>query len=104
MKTTIFAKKKTTREGKPFIAYVAKLARKDGSTITASVRFREECGSPKADICPCIIEFPKDKANLSETTYTREDTGEDAVAYKLWVSEWKLSEEVYEDHSLDDFE
>lgn len=104
MKTTIFAKKKTSRDGKPFIAYVAKLRRTDGTELTASVRFREECGAPNANACPMNIEFPKDKANLSTETYTREDTGEDATAYKLWISDWKESPEKYVDHSLDDFE
>ncbi len=104
MKVTVFGKKKTTSEGKSFTAFVAKLNRKDGSTLTASVKFREECGQPKLEECPCNLEIEKKDANLAERTYTREDTGEDAKSYTLWVSKWKRSEEVYVDHSLDDFE
>lgn len=103
MKITVFAKKKTSREGKPFITYVGKLHKKDGSEITAQVKFREECGSPKADECPCNIEFFKENANLSSETYVREDSGEEAIAYKLWVSDWIMSEDIYRDTSLDDF-
>lgn len=103
MKITVFAKKKTTMDGKPFVAYVAKLTKKDGGEITASVRFREECGAPKLDDCPCNIEFDKKNANLSQQSYVREDTGEDALSYKLWINAWELSKEVYVDHSLDDF-
>lgn len=104
MKVTVFGKKKTTNEGKSFTAYVAKLQRKDGSELTASVKFREECGQPKLEECPMNIEFEKKYANLAERTYTREDTGEDAKSYTLWISAWKPSKEAYVDHSLDDFE
>lgn len=104
MKVTIFGKKKTTAEGKSFAAFIAKLTRKDGTTVTASVRFTQECEQPKLDECPLNIEFEKTAANLAERTYTREDTGEDAKSYTLWISDWKRSADVYEDHSLDDFE
>ncbi len=104
MKVSVFARKKTSREGRDFTAYTAKLTRKDGEVITASVRFRQECGAPAAADCPCNIEFEKKDANLVTETYTREDTGEDATAYKLWISAWKMSKDVYRDDSLDDFE
>lgn len=104
MLVTVFAKKKTTKDGKPFVAYVAKLTKKDGSEITAGVRFREECGAPQLAECPLNIEFDKADANMSTRTYVREDTGEDATAYTLWISGWTRSAEVYADHSLDDFE
>lgn len=105
MKATIFAKKKKTKEGRTFTAYVTRLTNKaTGSEVSMAVKFREDCGQPKPEECPMIIEFDKNKANRTERTYTREDTGEDAVAYTLWISEWKKSNEVYVDHSLDDFE
>ena len=69
-----------------------------------SAKFREDCGQPKAEDCPMIIEFDKTDANIAERTYTREDTGDDAVAYTLWISNWKKSSEEYVDHSMDDFE
>lgn len=104
MKVTVFGKKKTSRDGKSFIAYVARLTRKDGSELTASVKFREDCGAPKLEDCPMNIEFAKGDANLASRTYVREDTGEEGTAYTLWVSRWDPSAEVYVDHSLDDFE
>lgn len=104
MKVTVFGKKKTSKDGKSFVAYVAKLNRKDGSTLTASVKFREDCGAPRLEDCPVNIEFDKASANLATRTYVREDTGEEGTSYTLWVSNWKESEEVYMDHSLDDFE
>lgn len=104
MKITVFAKKKTTREGKPFTAYVARLKRKDGSELSASIKFREECGAPNMAECPLNIIVPKESANLSDRVYIREDTGEEAISYTLWVSAWERDPEMYVDHSLDDFE
>ena len=104
MQVTVFGKKKQTKDGKTFTAFVAKLTRKDGSEITASVKFREDCGQPKLEETPCNIVINKKDANLVTQTYTREDTGEDALSYTLWVSKWERSKEAYVDHSLDDFE
>lgn len=104
MKVTVFGKKKTTAEGKAFTAYVAKLTRKDGTDLTASVKFREDCGQPKLEECPINIEFEKADGNLSSRSYVREDTGEEALSYTLWVRKWKPSADIYVDHSLDDFE
>ena len=53
MQVTIFAKKRNTKEGKVFYTYLTKLTKKDGTEVTASVKFRDECGSPKPDHCPC---------------------------------------------------
>lgn len=108
MKVLIFAKKRQTKEGKAFTAYVTKMTKKDGSDLTASVKFREDCGAPKADECPCYIIVDKLDANMS--TKTREvvdsESGEirDVTNYTLWVSKWVKSDEEYVDHSLDDFE
>lgn len=108
MKLTIFAKNRTSHEGKKFTAYVTKLTKKNGEEITAGVRFREECGAPKADECPCYVIVDKKDANLNTRTQTvtDENTGEEHIAtyYTMWVKNWKMSDEVYEDHSLDDFE
>lgn len=103
MKVTVFAKKRKTEEGRAFTSYVAKLEKKDGSELSAGVKFREECGAPKAESCPMIIEIPKEKANLSPRNYTDPKTGEEKTSYDLWVSEWKESAEKYVDHSLDEF-
>lgn len=104
MKATIFGKKKQTKEGKNFTAYVTRLTKKDGTEVSMSVKFREECGAPKLEECPIIIEFDKNAVNRVECPYTREDTGEEAVAHTLWISAWKRSPEKYVDHSMDDFE
>ena len=104
MKVTVFAKKRKTHDGRSFISYIGKLAKKDGSELTASIKFREDCGSPKAEDCPMIIEFTKDNANLSTRNYTDAQTGETKISYELWVSDWFASSEVYVDHSLDEFE
>ena len=108
MKTVIFAKKRTTKEGKPFTAYVTKLVKKDGEEITAGVRFREECGAPKESECPCYIEFDKTDANMTtknmEITDPETNEIKDVTSRTLWITAWKMSEEKYVDHSLDDFE
>lgn len=103
MNVTIFSKKQATKEGKTFYRYLAKLAKKDGTTITASVKFRESAGNPDPKDCPMVIGFKKEDANISEREFIREDTGEIIVNRTLWVSKWWFVEE-YVDHSLDDFE
>ena len=98
---TIFAKKRTNKEGKTFVSYITTLSRKDGSTLTVSVKFREEAGTPKE--CPCNIIVDKPDMNLQARKYIREDTGEMAEAYTLWITAWKPGSK-YIDHSLDDFD
>lgn len=107
MKVLVFAKKRQTKDGRNFTAYVTKLTKKDGSELTAGVKFREECGAPNADECPLYIEVDKVNANLA--TRTQEittDDGEikDVTQNTLWVSKWTRSDEKYVDTSLDEFE
>lgn len=104
MELTIFAKKRETKEGKGFYSYITTLKKKSGETITASVKFREECGNPKADQCPMNIIVEKADANLATKVIgTNHDTGEALLGHSLWVSKWKPGSK-YVDHSLDDFE
>ena len=103
METTVFAMKKFTKEGKPFTVYTGRITKKDGTELPVTVKFREECGSPKPEICPCIIEFDKNDGNLSTRNYISK-TGEERKAYTLWLSDWKKSDKEYVDHSLDEFE
>lgn len=99
---TIFAKKRQSKDGKKtFTSYLTTLTKKDGTTETMGVKFREEAGEPKE--CPCNIIVNKDDANISKRTYIREDTGEAAEAKTLWVTAWKKGS-AYVDHSLDDYE
>lgn len=103
MKVTVFAKKGTSREGKKFDRYIGRISRKNGDEITVAVKFREDAGTPKAADCPMNIIVAKEDANLAAREYVREDTGEVATSYTLWVSKWTPGE-AYVDHSLDDFE
>ena len=107
MKVLVFAKKRQTKDGKNFTAYVSKLTKKNGEEITAGVKFREECGAPKAEECPCYIEINKMDANLAtRKTEITTDEGEikEIEQKTLWVSAWKMSPDKYVDKSLDDFE
>ena len=106
MQLTIFAKKKTTKEGKAFFTYFTTLKKKDGTELTTEVKFRESCGSPSGDSCPMNIEVDKSDCNFTEkpVTYTTQDGEEkDAISRKLWIANW-IEGEPYVDHSMDDFE
>lgn len=104
MEITIFAKKRNTKEGKQFFSYLTTLHRKDGSDLVAAVKFRDDCDAlPDPKSCPMNIRFDKALANLATREYTREDTGEVAKSYTLWLSGWVPGEE-YVDHSMDDIE
>lgn len=103
MEITIYAKKRTTAEGKSFFSYLSTLTRKDGTKQTVSVKFRDECGSPKPEKCPMNVKFDKGNANMTTREFTREDTGEVGTSYTLWVSKWEQGS-PFVDHSLDDFE
>ena len=102
MQITIFSKKRQAKDGRTFWSYLSTLTKKDGEKVTVSVKFREECGAPKPENCPCNIVFDKHEGNLSERSFMREDTGEMFTAYTLWLSGWRPGEE-YVDHSLDEF-
>lgn len=107
MKATIFAQKKTTKEGKKFFTYLATLVNKEGKEVKVTAKFKEECGQPKPEQCPCIIEFEKKDANIKEqeVKYT-DEVGEEQTAIRktLWIANWTLSDEEFVDHSMDDFE
>lgn len=103
MEITIYAKKRTTHEGKTFYTYLSKLKRKDGTEQGVSVKFRDDAGAPKPENCPMNVKFDKGHANLSKHEFAREDTGEVGVSYTLWISRWEQGT-PFVDHSLDDFE
>ena len=102
MTINVFAKKRTTKDGsKSFYTYITKLVKKDGSTITASVKFPED-NTPKADEFPLTITFDKADANLS-TSAIENEAGEVVGESKtLWLKKFTKGE--YIDTSLDDFE
>lgn len=103
MKIAVFAKKRVTRDNKPFVSYLARLKKKNGEEITVSVKFREDCGAPKMENCPRYIEVDKKNANLTQREVVNEDTGEVIISRTLWVSAWKDAGE-FVDNSLDDYE
>ena len=103
MEITIFSKKRTTKEGKSFYSYLTTLTKKDGTPHTVSVKFRDECGSPKPENCPCNILVNKEDCNMSTKQFIREDTGEPGVSYTMWVSNWTKGS-AYVDHSMDEYD
>lgn len=103
MEFAIFAKARQTKEGKKFTSYISKFTKKSGEIVPVSVRFREECGSPRAEDCPMNIKVNKNDANMVVSDYVREDTGEVGTSYKLWVSAWEPGA-PFVDTSLDDFD
>lgn len=103
MKITVFAKKKTTKEGKPFFTYLSTI-KKAGEPVTVQVKFTDEAGHPKPDECPCNIEFRKEDANIATRRATVDHDGVPVINeyLTLWVSAWEYSKDIYVDHSMDD--
>lgn len=104
MQISIFAKKRTTREGKTFYQFLTTLTRNDGTTETMRVAFRDIDGNsqPKPETCPRNIVVEKGNANISTTSYKDNETGEIKKRKTLWVTHWEPGEE-YVDHSLDEY-
>ena len=102
MELTVFAKKRTTKEGKLFYTYLTQLTRKeDDERVTVQVKFPEGL-APKADDCPLNITVDKKKANLAIKELETEN-GE-ITSHTLWIKEYTISEIPFEDTSLDDYE
>lgn len=104
MNITVFAKKRTSEEGRKFLSYFGRLKKKDGSDLSVGIRFRDTCPGPKQEDCPMNVIVEKSDANLSERHYEDEDSGEIRTAYTLWVAQWVPDPNEFEDHSLDDFD
>lgn len=104
MQITIFAKKRTTKEGKTFYQFLTTLEKKDGTTETMRVAFRDVDGNsiPKPDSCPRNIIINRDFANIATSRYTDNETGEVKLRKTLWVSAWEPGE-PYVDHSMDEY-
>lgn len=102
MLLTVFAKKRTTTEGKHFYTYLTQLTRKeDGEHVTVQVKFPEGL-VPKADDCPLNIIVNKDKANLS-TEKVATDNGV-ITSRTLWIKDYHVDENPFIDNSLEDYE
>ena len=108
IKLAIFAKKRQTldedtKQIRTFYTYLTTLVnRSTGEVLPVQVKFREKCGAPDPDKCPCFILVDKTNANLSWDTYTN-DEGIELQSAKMWVTTWEHAGE-YVDHSLDDFD
>lgn len=97
---TVFAKKRNTKEGREFTSYLAQLTKKDGTTQTMSVKFKDD--GPALEDCPMNIEVERSDMNISKRNYETED-GEQAISYTLWVKKWSEGSQ-WIDSSLDEFE
>lgn len=104
MKTTIFAKRVKSHDGKSFVVFVTQLERKDGSKQYMRIMYsgKDRNKAFDTDICPLVIEFNREDANVSTRTYT-DNSGEEHKSYTLWLKDYKVSDEKFVDHSLDDF-
>lgn len=101
---TIFAKRRTTQDGRAFHNFLATLDRNDGTTETVRVCFRQDDGQPsiKPETCPRNIKFKKESANMAVRRYKDKETGEQKESKTLWIAEWEKGSE-YVDHSMDDY-
>ena len=104
MKAKIFAKRIKAYDGKSFTIFVTQLERKDGSRQYMRVMYsgKDRNKAFDTDICPLVIEFNREDANVSTETYT-DKSGEERKSYTLWLKDYKVSDEKFVDHSLDDF-
>lgn len=99
MKTTVFRKKVTPRNGNNvFYKYVTTLTSKKNDKVYCDVHF-ENNNIPKN--FPCIVEFDKKDANISHRTINK-GTENERVINNLWIKDYIESE--YIDESLDDFD
>lgn len=103
MEITIFAKKRTTADGrKTFFSYLTTLTRNDGTPCTCAVKFSAPAEAPDPLNCPCNIVVEKPDCNMSVEKYTDKKTGEERDSFKLWIHNYVFGS-PYVDHSMDDF-
>ena len=104
MKATIFSKRIKMQNGKSFYINVTSLEKKDGTKQYMKVMYSGKDKNKNFDneVCPLIIEFDRSNANVSTQTFT-DRNGEIRKSYTLWIKDYTVSDEVFVDHSLDDF-
>ena len=109
MQKVIYAKKRRTHgdennKSREFYTYLTQCVRKStGETFTAEVKFRMDCGAPKGEDCPLVIEIPKGGANLTKHEFTDSETGEMRASNTIWISAYTVVGK-YVDTSMDDIE
>lgn len=102
MEIAIFAKARTTKEGKSFHSYLSRITNKrTGEELPVTVKFRDDCKPVPPTDCPCNIVIEKEDTSLSSRKFTTED-GTAGIGYTLWVGSWDFGGE-FVDHSMDDF-
>lgn len=102
MLLTIFAKKRNTKEGKPFSTFLTTLTKKTGESIVTQVKFSTECVQINPANCPMNIEVDKKDCNYSEKEI---NAGEETkISRTLWVKNYAVAEIPFEDRSMDMFE
>ena len=102
MLLTIFAKKRNTKDGKPFATYLTTLTKKTGESIVAQVKFGAGCPQINSADCPMNIDVDKKECNYSEKKI---NAGEETkISRTLWVKNYSVAEIPFEDRSMDDFE
>lgn len=105
MEITLYAKRRTTTDGKKtFFSFLTTLTKKDGTPLTCSVKFSGKDNSePDPAECPMNIIIFKEDCNLAQESYTDNKTGEVRDSYKLWVKKWIHGSE-WRDTSMDEFD
>ena len=101
MELSVYAKKRTSKDGNKFYSYLSRLTRKDGSELPITVKFLEGCPTISPADCPCNIIVDKTNASLSQKKFEDEE-GNTGFSYTLFVRDWEAGG-VFIDHSLDDF-
>lgn len=102
MEITVFAKKRNRKDGKTFFSYLARLTKKTGEVITATVRFRDTAPVMKPETCPCIIIVDKTNCQFSSKLITA-DNGKEYISNTLWIADYAKSDKPYIDTSMDEF-
>lgn len=99
---TIFAKKRMNKENKSFYTYLTQLKKKESDeSVTVQVKFPDDI-KPNPLECPMNIDVEKKNANLQEKKVNTD--GGEIVSRTLWVKDYNVSENPYEDSSLDDYD
>lgn len=101
MRLTIYGKNITTKNGNSFIKYTSRITDKSGKEYPVQVKFKKSCTKLTSDLLPCVIEVGKDECSLATEHYTSNE--EDRIAYTLWLSGYKVTDEAVVDHSMDEF-
>ena len=104
MKTTVFAKRIKSHDGKSFTIFVTNLECKDGTRQYMKVMYtgKDKNKNFDSDACPMVIEFDRGNANVSKGDYT-DRNGDVRETYTLWIKDYRKLNEQFVDHSLDDF-